>query len=148
MGTSLVVQWSGICLPMQETQVWSLVGELRSHMLEKTACCNKDPVQPKKKKKIKTVKTGIFLTCTKRCVVFGLLRCGKEPACQCRRHKRCGFDLWVGKIPWRRAWQPTAVFLPGESHGQRSLGLQSMGSQRVGHNRGTEQILNQATVSA
>ena len=33
---------------------------------------------------------------------------------------RCGFDPWVGKIPWRRAWQPTAVFLPGESHGQRS----------------------------
>jgi len=28
---------------------------------------------------------------------------------------------WVGKIPWRRAWQPTPVFLPGESHGQRSL---------------------------
>ena len=34
---------------------------------------------------------------------------------------RCGFDPWVGKIPWRRAWQPTAVFLPGESHGQRRL---------------------------
>ena len=32
-----------------------------------------------------------------------------------------GFNLWVGKIPWRRAWQPTPVFLPGESHGQRSL---------------------------
>ena len=31
---------------------------------------------------------------------------GKEPACQCRRHKRCGFDPWVGKTPWRRAWQP------------------------------------------
>ena len=31
------------------------------------------------------------------------------------------FDSWVGKIPWRRAWQPTPVFLPGESHGQRSL---------------------------
>ena len=30
-------------------------------------------------------------------------------------------DPWVGKIPWRRAWQPTPVFLPGESHGQRSL---------------------------
>jgi len=28
---------------------------------------------------------------------------GKEPACQCRRHKRCGFGPWVGKIPWRRA---------------------------------------------
>ena len=37
------------------------------------------------------------------------------------RGKRHGFDPWVGKIPWRRAWQPTPVFLPGESHGQRSL---------------------------
>ena len=43
---------------------------------------------------------------------------GKESACQCRRR---GFNPWVGKIPWRRKWQPTAVFLPGESHGQRSL---------------------------
>ena len=40
---------------------------------------------------------------------------------QCRRHKRHRFDPWVGKTPWRRAWQPTPVFLPGESHGQRSL---------------------------
>ena len=46
---------------------------------------------------------------------------GKEFTCQCRRHKRRRFDPWVGKIPWRRAWQPTPVFLPGESHGQRSL---------------------------
>ena len=35
-----------------------------------------------------------------------------------RRHK---LDPWVGKIPWRRKWQPTPVFLPGGSHGQRSL---------------------------
>ena len=34
---------------------------------------------------------------------------------------RLGFDPWVGKIPWRRGWQPTPGFLPGESHGQRSL---------------------------
>ena len=46
---------------------------------------------------------------------------GKEPACQCKRDKRWGFDPRVGKIPWRRAWQPTPVFLPGESHGQRSM---------------------------
>ena len=46
---------------------------------------------------------------------------GKEPACQCRRLKRHGFDPWVRKIPWRRAWQPTPIYLPGESHGQRSL---------------------------
>ena len=35
--------------------------------------------------------------------------------------RRRGFDPWVEKIPWRRVWQPTAAFLPGESHGQRSL---------------------------
>ena len=61
---------------------------------------------------------------------------GKEPAYQHRRqivthdcatkhstaqYKRIGFDPWAGKIPWRRAWQPTPWFLPGESHGQRSL---------------------------
>ena len=46
---------------------------------------------------------------------------GKEPTCQHRKHKRPRFDPWVGKIPWRRAWQPTPVFLPRESHGQRSL---------------------------
>ena len=40
----------------------------------------------------------------------------KESACQCRRWKRCGFDPWVGKIPWRKKWQPTPVFLPGKSH--------------------------------
>ena len=46
----------------------------------------------------------------------------KEPTCQGRRgNTRPGFDPWVGKIPWRRKWQPTPVFLPGESHGQRSL---------------------------
>ena len=46
---------------------------------------------------------------------------GKEPTCLCRRHKRHGFNPWVGKIPWRRAWQFTPVFLPGESHEPRSL---------------------------
>ena len=46
---------------------------------------------------------------------------GKEPACQCRRHKRHGFGPWVRKIPLRRKWQPIPVFLPGKFHGQRSL---------------------------
>ena len=45
---------------------------------------------------------------------------GKEAACQSRRHKRHGFDPWVGKIPWMRKWQPTSVSLSGESQGQRS----------------------------
>jgi len=46
---------------------------------------------------------------------------GKESAYQYRRHRRQGFNPWVGKIPWSRKWQPTPVFLPGEPHGQRNL---------------------------
>ena len=51
---------------------------------------------------------------------------GRESACQCRRRE---FDLWVGKIPWRRKWLLTPVFLPGKSHRQRSL----EGSSTWGH---------------
>ena len=46
---------------------------------------------------------------------------GKEPACQCRRHKRCGLDPRVGMIPWRRTWQSSWGFLPGESPRQKRL---------------------------
>ena len=55
--------------------------------------------------------------------LFGLPRwhSGKESTCQCRRHKRYCFNRCVRKIPWRRKWQPTPVFLPEKSHRQRSL---------------------------
>ena len=46
---------------------------------------------------------------------------GKQNTCQCRRRKRFRFNPWVGKIPWRRKWQPTLVFLPGKFHGHRGL---------------------------
>ena len=46
---------------------------------------------------------------------------GKESTCQCRGCKSYRFNPWVGKTPRRRKWQRTPVFLPGESHGQRSL---------------------------
>ena len=46
---------------------------------------------------------------------------GKEPTCQSKKNKRHSFDPWVGKIPWRRKWQPSPVFLPRKSYGQRSL---------------------------
>ena len=49
------------------------------------------------------------------------------------------FDPWVGKIPWRREWQPTAVFLPGKFHGQRSLVGYSPRDHRVEHDLATEQ---------
>ena len=45
----------------------------------------------------------------------------KELTFQCRRCRICGFDPWVGKIPWSKKWQPTPVLLPGKSHGRRSL---------------------------
>ena len=52
--------------------------------------------------------------------------------------KRPSFDPWVGKIPWRRKWQPTPVFLPGKSHGQRSLaGYRLWDSKELGT---TEQL--------
>ena len=69
---------------------------------------------------------------------------GKEPTCQCKRHKRFRFYPWVGKIPWRRGWQPTPVFLPGGSPlTEEPGGLLSMGSQRIRHdwvtkNKGTD----------
>ena len=44
---------------------------------------------------------------------------GKQSACQWRRHKKCRFDPWFRKIPWRRKWQPTPVFVPGKFYGQR-----------------------------
>ena len=44
---------------------------------------------------------------------------GREPCCQSRTHKRCRFDPWDVKISWRRAWQPTPVFLSGDPQGQR-----------------------------
>ena len=50
-----------------------------------------------------------------------------------------GVHPWVDKIPWRRKWQPTSIFLPGKSHGQRRV--QSMGSQRVGHDWVTKPLL-------
>ena len=62
---------------------------------------------------------------------------GKESACQCSIRKRCRFDTWVGKIPWRRKWCPTPVFLPGKSHGQRSLAGYVHGVTRVSYDWAT-----------
>ena len=63
----------------------------------------------------------------------------KEPICQCRR---CSFDPWVGKNSWRREWQPILVYLPGESHGHRSL----VGNSPWGHKQwATTELLNNWT---
>ena len=62
----------------------------------------------------------LWLSPRQQMTLCSLLRgvSGKEYACQCRRR---GFDHCIRKIPWSGKWQPTPVFLPGESHGQRSL---------------------------
>ena len=61
----------------------------------------------------------------------------KESTCQSRRW---GLDSWVGKIPWRRKWQPTPASLPGKSHGQRILaGYSPWGQKRTETNLATEQ---------
>ena len=69
---------------------------------------------------LRMVLPGTDVGVVSRWVHVGLPRwlSGKESTCQC---SRCRFDLWVGKIPWRRKWQPTPVFLPGKPHGQGSL---------------------------
>ena len=64
---------------------------------------------------------------------------GKEPTCQCRRYKRRRFNPWVRKIPQRREWQPALVFLPGKSHGQRSLvGYSPQGHKESGMTESTQ----------
>ena len=62
----------------------------------------------------------------------------KEPACNAGR--RCGFSPWVGKVPWRRKWQPIPVFLPGKSYGQKSLVDYSLWGYKEGDM--TEQLNN------
>ena len=59
---------------------------------------------------------------------------GKEPAFECKRRKRPGSDSWIGKIPWRKKWQPTPVFFTWRiPWTEQPGGPQSMGLQRVGH---------------
>ena len=55
----------------------------------------------------------------------------KKSTCQYRRHKRCRFDPWVGKIPWSRKWQPAPVFLPGKFHGQSLAGYGPRGHKEL-----------------
>ena len=75
---------------------------------------------------------------------------GKDPVCQCRRWR---FDPWVRKIPQKRKWQPTPVFLPGKSQGQRSLmghTVHGVSCRRVGHDlviKQTDRIAGTAIMS-
>ena len=70
---------------------------------------------------------------------------GKEPACVCGKHRRHRFHPWVKEVPWRRAWHPAPVFLPGGLYGQRSLaGYSPWGHKELDT---TEQLTLSASLS-
>ena len=81
--------------------IWKMVGKGQSRSVG----------EPREERIVKKASSFLFY------VMVPWWLSGKE-FCQCRRR---GFDPWVGKIPWRKKWQPMPVLLPGKSHGQRSL---------------------------
>ena len=117
--TFLRLRWLRIHLPVQRIWIQSRVGEVRLLHVERRLspwATSRDSVQ--------LLSPG---AATKELPRWYR---GKEFTCQC---SRCRFDPWVRKIPWKRKWQPTPVFLPGSSHGQRTWQtIQSTGLQRVG----------------
>ena len=82
-----------------------------------------------------------WFACQSMSVWASQVHSGEEPTCQCRRHE---FSPWVGKIPWRRAWQPTSVFLPGNLHEEGSLAGYSPLGRRESD---TTERLNTHTIS-
>ena len=86
------------------------------------------PLKTIKNSGFKETITGFFFH---QVVKFGGLPqwlSGKESTCQCRR---CGFNSWIGKIPWRRKWQPTPVFWPEKFHGQNLVGYSLWGYKEL-----------------
>ena len=81
------------------------------------------------------VMLALVCVCVCTCVLFccilyknGLPRSlsSKDSLCQCRSHRKSWFNPWVRESLWRKKWQPPPVFLPGKSHGERSLGGYSL----------------------
>ena len=98
--------------------------------------CTTVPGNPAQQKRIQHKHQSNFIGWT---ITLGLPRwlSGEEFSCQCRRFR---FNPWVMKIPWRRKWQPTPVYLPGKSLGQRSLASYSpWDHKKVRHNFVTKQ---------
>ena len=128
------------CDPMNYT----VHGILQARILEWVAVpFSRGPSQPRDWTQVSGLAGGFFTSWATREAHFQSIpvhfllssggASGKEPVCQCRRCKRCGFDPWVRKISWRGAWQPTPVLLPRESPWTEEAPL-SMGSKRAGHN--------------
>ena len=106
--------WSGLPFPspMQESEKWKWS---RSVVSNSSRPHGRQPTRLLRPWDFPGKSTGVGCHCL---LCLQVVLSDKESTFQCMGH---GFDPWVGKIPWRRAWQPTPVFLPGESHGERSL---------------------------
>ena len=101
------------------------------HSLSSGIHCSEEwGIQNRESEVIEQQKIVHFLASDFRAEEFPGGASGKESTCPCTRCKRHGFSLWVGKILWRRAWQPTPVFLFGEiPWTEKPGGLSSIGSQ-------------------
>ena len=110
------------------------------HIPGRTGCVVKRPMSEVRENELLSPATFFFLN---RCVIalgFPVASLVAQMVRICLQCKRPEFHPWVGKIPWRRKLQPNRVFLPGESHGQRSLaGYSPWGCKRVGRYLATKQ---------
>jgi len=124
---SLVAQTVKNLPAMQETQVWSLCPEDKGIGTHSSILAWRIPWTEEPGGLQSMELQRVEYNWVPNSFTLGLPRwlSGQESACQCRRLQRLAFDPWVGKIPWRREWQPTPVFLPGKSDGQRSLAVYS-----------------------
>ena len=135
--TSLVGVWRSkrLCLAVRLiSSSWNILGET---ILGSEDCSRMIGIECKECYGLDRIRSELLViyVCTPLLGTEGFLggTSGKEPACQCKRRKRCSFDPWVRKIPWRRAWPPTPVLLPGESPWtEEPGGAQSLGS-RMSH---------------
>ena len=126
------MQWERLCLWMgpQNHSTGLMVGEGPGHTTWMWAL---GPDTSKPTLNLSLVSINLFLS--KNGLPWWLS--GKEVVYQRNRH---GFDAWVRKVPWKRKWQPTPVFLPGKFHEQRSLaGYSPWGHKRVRHDLATKQ---------
>ena len=108
-GILLIISCSGICWWSMSGSYFLLTWHLSLHRFQASVFCSTESA------------VSFIFYWFKETMELSRWCSGKEFAWQCRRHRRCRFDPCTRKIPWRRKWQLTPVFLPGKLHGQRIL---------------------------
>ena len=124
-------------------QIQAVVNEGREGMRDQGETSSQESPWGKALLPHQGIHTTVSLSCLQIPKSFPSGTRDKEPACHCKRCKRCGFYPWVSKIPWRRRWQPTPVFLPGESMDGGAYGQWATG-HRVTESQTTEWLSTHA----